>query len=76
MVHPPFKMALDATSKTDDDDWRDADTPAFFAAEWRLCMLLALVIALELSATRRPNKSENPISKAAPTPNNAPITER
>ena len=46
MVHPPFKMAqmaLDADPKSPDDDWRDADTPPFFAAEWRLCMLLALV---------------------------------
>ena len=46
MVHPPFKMAqmaLDADPKSPDDDWRDADTPSFFAAEWRLCMLLALV---------------------------------
>ena len=45
MVHPPFKMAqmaLDASPKTDDDDWRDTDTLPFFAAEWRLCMLLAL----------------------------------
>ena len=46
MVHPPFKMAqmaLDATPKTPDDDWRDADTPSFFATEWRLCMLFAFV---------------------------------
>ena len=42
MVHPPFKMALDATPKNS-DDWSDANPPSFFAAEWRLCMLLALV---------------------------------
>ena len=39
----------------------------------KACMVLEDVIALDLRVTRRPNRSERPMSIAAPTPRIAPI---